>query len=156
MFLWPRKSCLFFQFLQGPDHPQWCYTAPKSWARSRPATVSVQIQESEKWKALIEKCHLTYVFSSLHANSPRHKLSLEIAGEGQGSRAVQLVQLQLLSFCKLLGGKASMVRVQGVGELVKQTSNWGRSLIPSNATLVKLMETREITLNSLHDYTIEI
>ena len=87
----------------------------------------------------------SHIFSSLHANSPRHNLSLEISGERQGAGAVQMVQLQLLSFCKLLGGKASMVRLQGVGELVKQTRNWGRPLTPSNATLLKLMELRDKT-----------
>ena len=57
-----------------------------------------QIEENEKWKL-----SQNVISSSLHANSPRHNLSLEISGERRGSGAVQLVQLQLLSFCKAPG-----------------------------------------------------
>ena len=82
--------------------------------------------DSGKWEVIgsvWKMASASHIFSSLHANSPRHNLSLEISGERRGAGAVQMVQLQLLRFCKLLGGKASMVRLQGVGELVKQTTD---------------------------------
>ena len=110
-----------------------------------PGTAPVEIYVAQRPHSIILLLGNNFFFSSLHANSPRHNLSLEISGERQGAGAVQMVQLQLLSFCKLLGGKASMVRLQGVGELVEQSSTWGRPLIPSNATLLKLMELRDHT-----------